>query len=580
MLNLTEAGQSRYRIVMPREADGKNRFAAQELARYILKISGAALPVVTDELPSSGEEICVGPVVRDGLPDVSALKNDGFIMASRGERIFLVGHNSRSNLYAAYSFLEDVLGCRFFTQSVEHIPQRETLRVEPFNLVKQSPFEYRETSWHGMTLPGFDPKRGFNGAHPHAPDQGEGLEDVFRYLGFGHTMFDYVNPDEYFDEHPEYFSMVEGRRIKDHTQLCLTNPEVLEITKKKLRQNIIDHPECKVFSLSQMDWYNYCECPECARVDAEEGAHSGTLIRFVNACAESIAGEFPDVLIDTFAYQYTRQAPKKTRPAPNVSVRICSIECCFTHPLAECHRAMFPFIFATTPGVTFQQDLADWSRIASHLVVWDYTTNFRFYLAPMVNLHVLQDNIRFFRDNNVTGLFEQGNGQSVSGEFGELRGYLISKLMWEPDGDVEKWTQEFLAGYYGNAAGPIHAYIKLLAGHVTRYDLHAGIYESPKAFLHNALIPKMDALWDEAEALADNEEILERVQRSRLQVRFIKFHRKGPGDDDYDAVCEQLISDIRRHGVTYIQEGKDIEKSFDEMRHGTLPGTSRSDYRW
>lgn len=142
--------------------------------------------------------------------------------------------------------------------------------------------------------------------------------------------------------------------------------------------------------------------------------------------------------------------------------------------------------------------------------------------------------------------------------------------MWEPDGDVEKWTQEFLAGYYGNAAGPIPAYIKLLAGHVTRYDLHAGIYESPKAFLHNALIPKMDALWDEAEALADNEEILERVQRSRLQVRFIKFHRKGPGDDDYDAVCEQLISDIRRHGVTYIQEGKDIEKSFDEMRHGTL----------
>lgn len=74
MLNLTEAGQSRYRIVMPREADGKNRFAAQELASYILKITGAALPVVTDELPASEQEICVGPVSRDGLPDTSQLK--------------------------------------------------------------------------------------------------------------------------------------------------------------------------------------------------------------------------------------------------------------------------------------------------------------------------------------------------------------------------------------------------------------------------------------------------------------------------------------------------------------------------
>ncbi|MFR1758148.1 MAG: alpha-glucuronidase family glycosyl hydrolase [Christensenellaceae bacterium] len=135
MLNLTQAGQSRYRIVMPRAADAKNRFAAQELAGYIRKITGAALPVVTDELPPSGQEICVGPVARDGLPDTSSLKNDGFIMASRGERIFLVGHNSRSNLYAAYSFLEDVLGCRFFTQSVEHIPYRPTLQVEPFEIV-------------------------------------------------------------------------------------------------------------------------------------------------------------------------------------------------------------------------------------------------------------------------------------------------------------------------------------------------------------------------------------------------------------------------------------------------------------
>ena len=578
MLQIAKNGQSAYRIVMPKEADKKNRFGAEELAKYIQKITGAALPVVTDDVPAGEYEICLGPVAREDLPDVSQRKNDGFVMVSRGNRIFLVGHNSRANLYAAYSFLEDILGCRFLTATVETIPQRTVLEVPEFDRVKESPFEYRETSWHCMTLPGVDPKRGFNGAHPHAADNGAGLEDVFRYLSFGHSMYDYVHPDDYFDEHPEYFSMVNGKRIRNGAQLCLTNPEVIDIARKKLRQNIIDHPECNGFSLSQMDWYNPCTCPECARVDAEEGSHAGSLIRFVNACADYIADEFPDVLIDTFAYQYTRQAPKITKPSPNVSVRICDIECCFSHALKDCQRTLYPFISQTTPGVTFQKDLADWSRITTHLVVWDYTTNFRFYIAPMVNLHVLQSNIQFFLENNVTGLFEQGNGESISGEFGELRAYLISKLMWEPYGDVEQWMTEFLTGYYGRAAAPIRAYIKLLSEHVVKYDLHMSIYENPRNYINDCLIPQMDALWDEAEALADNAEVLDRVRKSRLQVRMVKLQRNYSCELNYDDMCEQLIEDIRSHGITRVQEGKRIEKSFDEMRHGRLPGTWKADF--
>ena len=190
----------------------------------------------------------------------------------------------------------------------------------------------------------------------------------------------------------------------------------------------------------------------------------------------------------------------------------------------------------------------------------------------MVNLHVLQPNIQFFIENGVTGLFEQGNGESVSGEFGELRAYLIAKLMWEPYGDVEQWMTEFLTGYYGCAAAPIRAYIKLLSDHVMKYDLPYGMMVTAS---HN---PAVYALWDEAEALADDAEVLERVQRSRLQVRMVKLQRKSHRDADYEEMCEQLIADIRRHGLRRVQEGKRIEKSFDEMRHGRLPGTWIADW--
>jgi hypothetical protein len=329
-----------------------------------------------------------------------------------------------------------------------------------------------------------------------------------------------------------------------------------------------------------MDWYNPCECPECAKVDAEEGSHAGTMIRFVNACADFVAEEFPDVIIDTFAYQYTRQPAGVTKPSPNVAVRICSIECCFTHPIKDCQKVSDPFCGVTIPGITFKQDMEGWGKICQHFHIWDYTTNFRFYLAPMINLHVLQSNIQYFLANHVTGLFEQGNGQSISGEFGELRAYLLTKLMWEPDGDVSAWRKEFLDGYYGKGGCAIGRYIDMLAEHVTRYDIHGGIYENPMHLIQDALLPGIDALWDEAEAAAaGDEKALAHNQRSRMQVKFIKLHRKDGKDDDYSAMAEDLIADIERFGLTYVQEAMDLKDSIRQIRDNDLPDTWKTFFR-
>ena len=135
-----------------------------------------------------------------------------------------------------------------------------------------------------------------------------------------------------------------------------------------------------------------------------------------------IKDEFPGVYVDTLAYRYTRKAPKRLKPRDNVIVRLCSIECCFAHPLtADCEA-----------NKEFASDIKAWSGICKNLFIWDYTTDFLYYVNPFPNLRVLQKNVRFFIDHNVIGMFEQGNGQSYSAEFGELRAYLISKLLWDP----------------------------------------------------------------------------------------------------------------------------------------------------
>ena len=564
---LADNKTSNYRIVIAEGANEAGRYAATELSKYIAAISGAALPVVTDDTAPVETEIVIGNTSRAGAPCSKDLKNDGFILKTVGERLFILGANDRGNIYGVYCLLEDVLGCRFLTHNVEKIPTRTTLSLKDLDNTKIPPLEYRETFWHEpQTYPDLAMKRGFNGSITtrFSPYHGGGIE----YWGFAHTMFSYVSPDDYYDTHPEYFSMIDGKRTREYTQLCLTNPEVLEITKKKLRQNIIDHPECKIFSLTQMDWYNPCTCPECAKVDEEEGAHSGTMLRFVNACANSIAQEFPGVIIDTFAYQFTRQAPKITRPAPNVCVRICSIECCFSHPLNECDEIVFPFKKLVIGDATFQKDLRNWHKICDRIFVWDYTTNYRFYLAPFPNLHVLQSNMKFFLENGVTGIFEQGNAQAISGEFGELRMYIISKLMWNPDVDVDQVMDEFLTGYYGLAGAPIKEYIKLLADHMVNDHVHLGIYDDPTWYVPAELLGKAEKLWDEAEAVARDENELGRIQRSRLQLRYAKVQRMDTSDPARAQLVEDLIADIRKYGFAFIRESQDLEKSFEILRAG------------
>ncbi len=87
------------------------------------------------------------------------------------------------------------------------------------------------------------------------------------------------------------------------------------------------NPNARIVSLTQHDNQDYCVCDECKALDAYEGSHSGTMIHFVNAVADAVKDEFPNVAIDTFAYQYTRKPPKHVVPRDNVIVRLCSIEC-------------------------------------------------------------------------------------------------------------------------------------------------------------------------------------------------------------------------------------------------------------
>ncbi len=287
---------------------------------------------------------------------------------------------------------------------------------------------------------------------------------------------------------------------------------VIEAVRKRLRQT----PDA-IVSVSQTDNNDYyCRCAKCTELAEAEGSQSGPMIHFVNAVARAVKDEFPNAAIDTLAYGYTRKPPLHVKAEPNVIVRLCSIACCFSHPMES----------DSGPNVSFREDLKKWGECCRRLYVWDYIINYKHMALPFPNFHTIGPNIRFLIRNHVTSIFEEANHFCRGGEFEHLRCYIALKCLWDPDFDVETGIREFTDAYYGAAAPFIRDYIDLMTRHVVdRKNVHMRIYGIPEQhFDDRALMDRALAYFVEAErAAADDPVRLARVQGAKLPVLYVRL---------------------------------------------------------
>ena len=358
-------------------------------------------------------------------------------------------------------------------------------------------------------------------------------------------------PEEFFKDHPEYYSLIDGKRTADHAQLCLANPDVLRIITERIKRTMRELPEYLIYDVSQNDWSNPCQCPDCQAVVDREGSQSGPIIQFVNQVADSVKADFPDKFIGTLAYSYTRKPPKTLKPRENVVVRFCSIECCFAHDFTTCPE-----------NKTFVKDMNGWAAISPHIYIWDYVVNFSHYILPFPNFRVLQPNIRFFRDHKAIGIMEQAAYQSRGGEFAELRAYLIAKLLWHPETEVESVINDFMYGYYGRAGEYVRAYFDLLHSRLTPdTHIHLGLQHDDRLF-SDEFVRQAEALFDQADAVADTEEIRHRVEMARLPVMYLNC-RRNPVIARQNGTYARFCEIVQREGIThYAEAGEPHKKAF------------------
>ena len=463
----------------------------------------------------------------------------------RGEEyVNIIGGNGRGVFYGVVRFLEEYAGTRFFTYELEtHTADPVTLPETI--LIEYTPvFEFRSTSWTAMTTdPLFCVKSGMNGFVGSITDDMGGIITYGSGL-FVHT-FGVLTETDY--PYPGYAP-----------NPCLAldtaiGQENLAKVIKNLRAVLEKDPTVNIVSVSQNDTEVHCECENCLAIEKEEGSPAGVLLRFINAVADDLAPDYPDLIIDTLAYKYTRKAPLITKPRDNVCIRLCSIECHFNHPLTTENCSVCS---------AFRYDLVEWSKICENIYIWDYTTDFSYYISFFPNLHVLRENMQFFADHNVKGMFEQGNGQGLSGEFGELRAYLLAKLMMYPYMTEEEYyahMDEFLAAYYGAGWKNIRSYIDQVSslallgpGHTIYHQPFTAVNEN----FYRVIEDGVTKWWNKAEELAGDR--LEYVQRSRLHWRYMQLMLHPDAEK-----AAELIAEVEGLGMAW-KEGRyhvNIEES-------------------
>ena len=417
------------------------------------------------------------------------------------------GGNGRGVLYGVYGFLEKYAGLRAFTPTLEVFPTEGDIIIEEGKMLEFYPvFEMRVNDWYrwaaGPDTYAWCVKNGVNMIdgwwEPWDKDTGM-WGGAWDYGGlFVHTIGGLTGTGGGTSKNP-----------------CLTDENNLARAIAAVRERLAARPSTTILSVSQNDTDARCTCANCAAIDAEEGSPAGTLLRFVNAIANDIAEDYPNVIIDTLAYDYTQTAPRITVPAENVCIRLCTFHCHFTHPLNDPTCA---------ENARFCKDLEEWSKICDNIHIWDYTTNFAYYIPTYANLHVLQANMQFFAEHNAKGMFPQGNRNGPSGEFGELRAYLLSKLMMDPYMGEEEYYRlmdEFLQAYYGDGWAYIRMYIDKTS---EMYQVGCGnMYMHPFNRLPAERFIEMQQVfndwWGNAEALADEDRVAN-VRRSSLQWRW------------------------------------------------------------
>lgn len=547
---LAKDGETQYKIVIP-EGDGE---ALKEDAEYLSEIlrrmtgSKDGFEVITDAEFYAGKYISLGNTVYSSDIDASKAEYDGFVLKTSGGNLFIKASQSADRDTAVdgvtngiYGFAEDYLGCMFVRDDYDYVPYAPTVYLDEIDAVDNPDFAWRRIYQYEVSQNGWNKRIRSNGTG----EKSDIGNDGNRYWGtWCHSVFKFVEPEIYFESHPEYFAYVDGERRTEYngmpTQLCFTNPDIYPIIEAKLAQFIEEYPEAKYWDFSINDSNYYCQCDECEKSYEKYGSRAGALIEILN----KLAKRFPDKYISTLAYFYTKDVPSGITCEENVNVVIAPIQ------TSQLYSSKFGDNAASAQA---KKMIEDWSAVCDNIFVWDYVVNFNNLLMPYPNFAVQKDNVEFYKQNNVKSVFHQGSREKDD-EFACLRSYFLARQLWDTDTDVNALLGKYVAVTYGEAAPYVAEYIDVMHESVRTEAKELDLYDAPSAHYGDYLSSENVAAYMELsqkalDAVKGDEQKTSFVEEMRISVLYAKMYEQGWGTSEKRQAFEEFSALVKKHGV-------------------------------
>ena len=568
-MQIVDNGVSDFVIVTADKPDATIKTAVSELQTYIEKISGANIKAVTEKDVKPEDKaifLCETALEKDIVEiNRAEIAKDGFKIYSDGKHLFIAGADSRGTLYGVYTFLEEYLGVRWFTPELEVVPETEDIIIDAnINRIVEPSFSIRRNDSLGTT----DASRARSKMNVSFWSEANEYGGAINYVLWDVTL-DKLVPDNLMTEHPDYFATTaEGTKTCDH--VCLSNPDVLTVAVENARKAILEcDRDAKYIHIGQKDNINYCHCKNCEALYEKYGSVCAPTILFTNAFADALDDEFPDFTFTFYAYNETDRPPTdlSLRCNKNVVPVLCGLhKACRSHPLTECGSKdgdeSFENLFGS-PEPTIHEDFANWTKVADTTYIYDYTINFINTAQFFSNFEYMQSTMKYMHDIGITG-YVYNCGDTHIAAFNELRNYLLCKLQWDVNCDVEYHMMDFLNAYYGEDAAPyIKQIIDIQTGQ-TKVSAHAFDFDwhYQAGFYPMNITVALDGLWDKALTADITEEQLFNVETANLSWEYYKANQFLREYTILNPVrhkeIEKLYDSMIEHGITSVSGFKDI----------------------
>ena len=507
---LTAGGATDMVICIVPEDGPVVKYAAEELQKYILEMAQAFVPFGTHD-GAEGIRLAVEPE-RFSNPDGFELKTDG-------QSLSVFGGSPLGALFGVYALLEK-LGCRWIRPGPggEVVPKRDPLIVSALDVHEEPDFRIRWVGSGEWALR--------NRCNVNATVAGERVGYVWKWSF--HSFFGLLPPDKYWDDHPEYYPLVNGKRRRpenySNTQICTTNPEVVETVADNIIEILRQDPRIDIVALCPNDGGGFCTCPGCIALDRHNpdfwGRYSDRLAVFNNDVARRVAQVFPDKVLKTGAYAMYMRYPLAPgyRPEPNMAVQACHTYSCNNHAIDDpaCERNR----------LHFREPLEEWAANSKHLWIYEYYIKGAWAGLLYTQSHIMQHDIAYYRRIGAESFYTQWN----AGAFGSvgLDFYLATRLIWDTEADVDALMRDYCESFYEAAGEPMIRFHQRLARAfvesgdcISPFGYKRVWIAAPQVFTPEALADMGRHLTD-AERRAPNDMVRQRLELTRITFGYTR----------------------------------------------------------